>query len=319
MKIKLYKYTPHIESFLNTPMLRATRTNDLNDPFELKPNQELVESIVTNEAPSETALSWLGGSQGFADFKLSYNKGVVALSECHDNLLMWSHYADEHRGGVIEFTFDLENKSHSRTLVQRGLFQELADNNYQYGLVRYRKNRSIDLSMISERGYKLWEQIVDQLGFIKSKDWMYEEEHRFLVDMNYCNKTYVPDNEYSRGRMELFDVSVESVSVGGKNYIVVPPEHILRKAGKHKECEPHLEMFFHNGFAVRAEYLQFVDINPDCITGLYLGAKMKDEQVESILSDTARLAKFQNLKEDIYQAEIHSLNFDLEFKSLVVP
>ncbi|MGI2208816.1 DUF2971 domain-containing protein [Shewanella baltica] len=318
MKIKLYKYTPHIESFLNTLMLRATRTKDLNDPFELKPNQELVESIVTNGAQSETALSLLGGRQGFAEFKLSYNKGVVALSECHDNLLMWSHYADEHRGGVIELTFDLENESHSRTLVQRGLFQNLADNNYQYGLVRYRKNRSIDLSMISGRRYELWQQIVDQLGFIKSKDWMYEEEHRFLIDMNYCNKTYVPDNEYSRERMTLFDVSVESVSVGDKNYIVVPPEHILSKAAKHKECEPHFEMLFLNGFTTRTEYLQFVDIKPDCVTGLYLGAKMRNEQVESILSDTDRLSKFQNLKEDIYQAEIHSLNFDLEFKPLTV-
>ncbi|USD61440.1 DUF2971 domain-containing protein [Vibrio sp. SCSIO 43140] len=301
---------------MNTPMLRATRTNDLNDPFELKPNQELIESFVTNEAPSEIALSWLGGSQGFAEFKLSYNKGIVALSECHDNLLMWSHYADEHRGGVVEFTFDLDSKSHARTLVQRGLFRELADNNYQYGLVRYRKSRSIDLSLINGCGYKLWEQIVDQLGFIKSKDWMYEEEHRFLVDMNYCNKTYIPDNEYSRERMKLFDVSLESVSVGGANYIVVPPEHILRKNAKNKECEPHLDIFCLDGFPVRTEYLQFVDINPECVTGLYLGAKMKDEQVESILSDTARLAKFKNLKESIYKAEIHALHFDLEFNPL---
>lgn len=38
---------------------------------------------------------------------------------------MWSHYADEHRGGVVEFTFDLENQSHARTLVQRGFFKNL--------------------------------------------------------------------------------------------------------------------------------------------------------------------------------------------------
>lgn len=163
-------------------------------------------------------------------------------------------------------------------------------------MVRYRKNRSIDLSMIDRHGYKLWEQIVDQLGFIKSKDWMYEEEHRFLVNMDYCNKTYVPDDELSRKTMALFDIPVESDSVGGTNYIVVPPEHILKKAAKHKECEPHLEIFLQNGFPMRTEHLQFVDIKPDCVTGLYLGAKMRNEQVESILSDTVLLAKFKNLK-----------------------
>lgn len=316
MKVKLYKYTPHIESFLNTPMLRATRANDLNDPFELKPNQELVESVVTNEMRSKTGSILFDSPQNFADFKLSYNKGIVSLSECHDNLLMWSHYANEHKGGVIEFTFELQGDS--KTLVQRGFFRELADNNYQYGLVRYRKNRTVDSSMISESGYKLWETIVDQLGFIKSKDWMYEEEHRFLVNMSYCNRTYIPDNKHDRKKIEELGLHIETDLVRDENYLVVPPEHKLKKRKKHDVYEPNIQTFPRKTFPVRRQYLQFVDINPSCVTGLYLGSRMATDQVDSILNDKERLAKFINLKENVYQAEIHSLHFDLEFRPLIV-
>ena len=29
--------------------------------------------------------------------------GVLCLSECHDDILMWSHYGDSHRGICLEF------------------------------------------------------------------------------------------------------------------------------------------------------------------------------------------------------------------------
>lgn len=45
---------------------------------------------------------------------------------------------------------------------------------------------------------------------------------------------------------------------------------------------------------------------------------MATDQVDSILNDKERLAKFINLKENVYQAEIHSLHFDLEFRPLIV-
>ena len=129
MKIKLYKYTPYIKDFIENPMLRVTRAKDLNDPFELNPSEELLDFVVQSKKPSPEAMKLLLDKRGFFEFTTTWDKGVISLSECKDNLLMWSHYSKEHQGGVVEFSFEIEHQRHSRTPVQRGFFKEIYDNN----------------------------------------------------------------------------------------------------------------------------------------------------------------------------------------------
>lgn len=57
--------------------------------------------------------------------------GVFCLTELNDNLLMYSHYADSHKGMCLQFTFDEEHSkklrkvvySHDSTLVKINVFK----------------------------------------------------------------------------------------------------------------------------------------------------------------------------------------------------
>ncbi|MEZ9656237.1 DUF2971 domain-containing protein [Vibrio splendidus] len=304
MKIKLYKYTPHIMSFIANPMLRATRAKDLNDPFELNPTREVIEHIVESRRPTEKVIEFYKDKGRLANLIKTYDKGIISLSECKDNLLMWSHYSNEHKGGVIEFTFELQNESHSKTPVQRGLFQDLADNNYRYGVVKYRKNRTLDLSLLSGSDYEKTEQIIDGITFIKSKDWMYEEEHRFLINLSYCNKTLVKDTSINRKELENHNITPEQIDT----YLAIPPQH------KFKYEQSIFSAI--NQFIDRRELMQFVSINNASVTGIYIGEKMKDEQEESIIASRSKLQKFTNLNNNINVAKINPDKYELDFVRL---
>ncbi len=86
-------------------------------------------------------------------------RGVYCLSERKENLLMWTHYADNHQGYCLEFSSrikgPLSNKP-SRIQYQR-----------EYPIIRFTQQSS------GERG---------RAGFLtKASDWEYEKEWRLLA------------------------------------------------------------------------------------------------------------------------------------------
>lgn len=92
MEVRLYKYTKHIAEFIKKPVLKNTLFSELNDPFEIRLSATQLKQI--NDRPP------LMGD--------NYKLGVIALTSNPKNLQMWSHYADDHKGGLIEFTFEID-------------------------------------------------------------------------------------------------------------------------------------------------------------------------------------------------------------------
>lgn len=91
--------------------------------------------------------------------------GVLSLAKRWDCPLMWSHYADNHRGLCIEYNTD-ENKCN------------------MLNSVNYNCQRSINVSdlMQSEINGSIvaWQKILNAYFFTKAHDWKYEEEWRCL-------------------------------------------------------------------------------------------------------------------------------------------
>jgi hypothetical protein len=95
---------------------------------------------------------------------LSKSMGVLSLSKNHDSLLMWSHYADEYSGAVIEFDSKHE------------FFQGQIE-------VDYRKNRPIkDISSYLNNN----EPIPIAELCVKSEQWEYEAEVRVIRSFTDC-------------------------------------------------------------------------------------------------------------------------------------
>lgn len=95
--------------------------------------------------------------------------GVTCFSKNNSNLLMWSHYADSHRGICLEFDTNLEPFSKS--------FEVIYDSNIPV----------IESDLLFEEEHT-FESFKKLLSF-KSKDWEHEEELRLLHQEK--NKKYL--------------------------------------------------------------------------------------------------------------------------------
>ena len=108
--------------------------------------------------------------------------GILSLSETPDNLLMWSHYAEEHTGFVLMF-----------------------DNSHDFfkgetPLPGFAKPEPVQYK--SERPSTTIEEVtMSDIFFTKGSDWQYEKEWRYLKFLNDADKRHETPNTPS---VELF-------------------------------------------------------------------------------------------------------------------
>jgi hypothetical protein len=103
---------------------------------------------------------------------ISETYALACYSEVADNLLMWSHYTDGHRGIVVEFDATKSFFATRVNLMPVSYGSERASAKY------VRKGFAFDeLSVVTR----------------KSLDWSYEREWRQLFPVKYCTKIHNPD------------------------------------------------------------------------------------------------------------------------------
>lgn len=193
----LFKYLPRVRvDVLENLKIRFSPLMSLNDPFECQPlvdiknesdkflqkklfdlnelweNTAIEEKTEENRKIIEQARCELIDcikkethpfvvGEGFMEL-LSDNLGVLSLSRTEDNLLMWSHYADEGKGLVIGF--DEEHVFFKQP--------NLAGRSTKPIPVVYTNKRS-KVVPSEERYY-------EKLFCEKPRDWAYEEEERLF-------------------------------------------------------------------------------------------------------------------------------------------
>lgn len=178
----LYKFMPFRdegENFFDNFLLRLSSRYALNDPFEVLPSAhslikllretdlKILDSLSDTEIQDtllyKSALKIEPTQKGI---KIFDKTGLISLTETKRNLLMWSHYADSHRGFVVEF--DIKHNFFNR---------KKQNNNYDGKIHRVLYDRERP-QHVNE--FKEW--------FIyKSDEWIYEKEHRFLYPLSECD------------------------------------------------------------------------------------------------------------------------------------
>ncbi len=97
------------------------------------------------------------------------SRGVLSLAERWDCPLMWSHYADEHRGFCIEYDMNDNVCSHIKQ-------------------VDYRRPRSIKITELMRwklhKSAEAEQNVLDTYFFAKSSQWRYEKEWRDIHPSN---------------------------------------------------------------------------------------------------------------------------------------
>lgn len=126
-------------------------------------------------------------------------KGVSCFCEKPDNLLMWSHYGDHHRGFCLEFRTDLEPFEKSRQV-------EYSSQMPAFDLVRMLCDDDFD-------------QMLD-LFCTKAVDWQYEREWRCMHQVAGTAYVYPADaltGVYFGPRASFTSLEVVSLILKGQN------------------------------------------------------------------------------------------------------
>jgi len=116
--------------------------------------------------------------------------GALSLSEVFNLELMWSHYANEHRGYVIGF--DSEHHFFDQRITGDDELRHLRK-------IEYRERPPV-INLMNTSGAELF--------FVKSKKWEYEFEWRMLMPLSDS----LPMIEKQPFPVHLFDFPIESVS-----------------------------------------------------------------------------------------------------------
>ncbi|WP_332763127.1 DUF2971 domain-containing protein [Pseudomonas koreensis] len=123
--------------------------------------------------------------------------GVLCLSEKNDDLLMWAHYADCHKGFVLEF--DPQSDFFNRKVGPNDSLRSLRK------VVYGQKRPEVTLSQTNEEEFFL----------TKSDHWEYEAEWRMMLPLSEADKTLDMAGE----KICLFEFpvnAVKSVVLGAK-------------------------------------------------------------------------------------------------------
>lgn len=115
---------------------------------------------------------------------------IFCITEEYTNLLMWSHYANEHKGGVIEFVHVKETDSPLQAAKQ---------------VIYTSSVPSFEFIDIIRNDMEIRRKIIDAFTLTKSKQWEYEKEWRVLWRLSDHAKKYdiIPFAEKEVGAVYL--------------------------------------------------------------------------------------------------------------------
>jgi hypothetical protein len=229
----LYKYFPIERSeFLSNRLIRFTQPSDFNDPFELHPSFDLMSKadiaalplvpghegpegrmhVLTPEALQAMFTAVLPGLQKqlaqhanhegtfaldnnwMAQATFDAKFGILCLSELADSLLMWAHYAGNHRGFVVQF-----------------------DETHPFFAATEFEGQSLELTKIeysSERPVLSFSTINSpHLYYRKSTEWSYEQEWRLIKLLPSADRV-IPHDEFPRCLYEVPRDAIRGVILG---------------------------------------------------------------------------------------------------------
>ncbi|MCF0072230.1 DUF2971 domain-containing protein [Dyadobacter sp. CY261] len=101
--------------------------------------------------------------------------GILSLTTRNDNLTMWSHYAFEHKGFVIELRPESQIFQNAKSKIK--LFRSLQK-------VSYRGQRPSATLLDSLDNAQGLSSLLRKIFLMKSLDWKYEQELRMLTTLN---------------------------------------------------------------------------------------------------------------------------------------
>jgi len=222
----IYKYCPldTAELIIKSNSIKFSDPASFNDPFDC--DVDLLEFKLQNKLDEQTVReieiikNMYQNYPGFHDLiqkegfiEKMYKEGqidkvksarVSCFSLINNNVLMWSHYADKHKGICLEFDSDLTSYG----------FTNLLEDDITVGPVGYTEYERINY-LSSDRRFA-----VCKLFLCKSSTWSYEKEYR-LITLNRKPELQKFKNSYLKS--VYFGLNITSLEI--ENFIILCSEY----------------------------------------------------------------------------------------------
>lgn len=278
--MKLYKYTPHIDFFLRDPLLKITPIYQLNDPFENALSDDALQKIneklqkIPNISPMTTKniIETIKNNQLLS--------GVISLSRSKNNIALMAYYANDFRGGILEF--DIKEKDALMLL-------ERSNDSIKYGKIIYTKNRPIDFYIPSNLSAP------EIILFQKCHKWRHENEFRFIGD--YRQSNYISIINSSSSSSNLIKKISNTKEIDG---------YIMGTLGKNNNLDLDWLPFWNSLKKSNTDYHPLMKINPKFLTGVYLGCRYPKDKFP-----WNELKKFNNLNGRVFFLELSATSYEL--------
>lgn len=125
---------------------------------------------------------------------------IGCFSKTNNNILMWSHYADSHKGVCIEFEEERKN-----------IFKDVSySETREYFDIYFVVSKLLAFDFLNKKydlnDNALFDKIMKPF-YVKSKDWEYEQEIRCVLSNNECSKN-IDDKKYG------IDMKIKKIYLG---------------------------------------------------------------------------------------------------------
>ncbi|MEZ6967277.1 DUF2971 domain-containing protein [Aeromonas sp. S9(2024)] len=321
----LYKYMSLRDGFFDEPMIRATPVFALNDPYEGRFNIKQVQDADRNHTEyyrengqdvydtDDYMCKEIAGCIQ-SDF---FDLGVISFTEDHNNPLMWAHYADEHRGLVVEFDFEKPffmdsifelngRKSRFGKTYLGDVFEFPEKVSYRREMPEFSRP---ELSAPDDMDEFHWSKFNRTILFTKSNDWIYEKELRSVVRLKDADSVICNDNEHVRRECSK-DPSIQLRELdGGKIQVIFPSEYEMHEDMGDKSIKS--EIYFLTKM-LDEPAIHLFRINPESISGVYFGCKSDNH---SALHEIKNNRLLSSLKQ-CYKIEVNSYFYQLDKKEI---
>ncbi len=318
---------PLRKQFFEEPMLRATPFYNLNDPFEGQYSEEQIRNVNKHENlhlkpevvdidPEDNEYHIQAVIEGLQDDLFEY--GVVSFTEDYSNLLMWSHYADEHRGFVLEIenrpwlTDSYINRNGNQFRYKK---KPLCNTEEKPVRVVYRDSQpkfELQHDALPDNKWNVnYQKLIKSIFLTKGDRWLYEKEHRSVLKVSYADKI-----------IAKYDSYVESIC----------RDELEIKQLDNGYCELNFE-YDHdtddnedvNGGGIRVgievmskcntDIIHLYHIDPKSITGVYFGCHVSDSDINEIMKTVHENNLFSN-NIKFKKANISDKRFELVFHEI---
>ncbi|OAQ15812.1 hypothetical protein F480_02475 [Bibersteinia trehalosi Y31] len=276
--MNFYKYMAFRKEFFEELMIRATPAQILNDPFELKFTKEQLRQYQKNRG-IDSSDDDINETIGIVQLEYE-DLGVISFSENYDNNVMWSHYANEHSGVVVQFCISKEIGFFTNNIG----CDVFGDVHIIPQPVKYSKNlpnfEIIDRDNKKQEKFP-YKKFNETILLHKSFDWSYEQELRMIVRLRDADKIIFSLNSKNKDELERIKEECKRdkrIKIYDKDPNHVTITYPVGFEGRDDDIGDQSIKFEIYMLTKHLNPIHLFRINKECIKSVFLGCKFKDER-----------------------------------------